>query len=156
MRSEGVRARRWPSWRFFTLTLCLCLLPLQAHSLVDSSTTDSTQDMTAVATLSDVTPLGPMHKVELAPLDAATYRTLDRVVLPMDTSDGAGVSLRRSIGGPKIQNLDPFLLLDEFKSDDVRKTHVEAKHTGPKFSCRVWPSVPVICSPLGTKIKPFP
>jgi hypothetical protein len=43
---------------------------------------------------------------------------VDRVVSPVDTSDGAGVSLKRSIGGPKIPNLDPFLLLDEFKSDD--------------------------------------
>jgi len=35
----------------------------------------------------------------------------------MDTSDGAGVKLRRTLGSPQLDSLDPFLLLDEFKSD---------------------------------------
>jgi hypothetical protein len=34
------------------------------------------------------------------------------------TSDGAGVRLKRSIGSPELEHFDPFLLLDEFKSDD--------------------------------------
>jgi redox-sensitive bicupin YhaK (pirin superfamily) len=34
------------------------------------------------------------------------------------TSDGAGVRLKRSIGGPEVDYLDPFLLLDEFGSED--------------------------------------
>lgn len=29
------------------------------------------------------------------------------------------MALSRSIGGPRIDNFDPFLLLDEFKSEDV-------------------------------------
>jgi quercetin 2,3-dioxygenase len=33
-------------------------------------------------------------------------------------SDGAGVQLRRSIGTPALKNLDPFLMLDHFSSDD--------------------------------------
>lgn len=33
-------------------------------------------------------------------------------------SDGAGVKLTRFIGSPEIDMLDPFLLLDNFKSDD--------------------------------------
>ena len=36
----------------------------------------------------------------------------------METSDGAGVSLTRIIGSPDINMLDPFLLLDEFGSDN--------------------------------------
>ncbi|EGC33951.1 hypothetical protein DICPUDRAFT_94922 [Dictyostelium purpureum] len=35
----------------------------------------------------------------------------------MDTEDGAGVALKRVIGQPKLRRLDPFLMLDEFKSD---------------------------------------
>jgi quercetin 2,3-dioxygenase len=35
-----------------------------------------------------------------------------------DTSDGAGVNLKRIIGQPRLRELDPFILLDEFKSDD--------------------------------------
>lgn len=34
------------------------------------------------------------------------------------TSDGAGVRLTRYIGTPALRNLDPFLLLDFFESDD--------------------------------------
>ncbi len=34
------------------------------------------------------------------------------------TSDGAGVRLRRMIGTAELDNLNPFLLLDEFKSDN--------------------------------------
>jgi redox-sensitive bicupin YhaK (pirin superfamily) len=33
------------------------------------------------------------------------------------TSDGAGVKLRRVIGQPDLQDLDPFLMLDEFGTD---------------------------------------
>jgi redox-sensitive bicupin YhaK (pirin superfamily) len=46
-------------------------------------------------------------------------RLIKKVVKPFATSDGAGVSLSRTIGGPKIDNFDPFLLLDEFKSEDA-------------------------------------
>ena len=45
-------------------------------------------------------------------------RSVARVVRARDTSDGAGVRLRRSLGGPELSELDPFLLLDEFRSDD--------------------------------------
>ena len=34
------------------------------------------------------------------------------------TSDGAGVSLKRSIGTQALRNLDPFLMLDHFSSDN--------------------------------------
>lgn len=36
----------------------------------------------------------------------------------MPTTDGAGVSLTRIIGQPSLRNLDPFLMLDRFHSDD--------------------------------------
>ena len=36
----------------------------------------------------------------------------------MPTSDGAGVKLRRSLGQSHDARLDPFLMLDEFSSDD--------------------------------------
>jgi len=43
-------------------------------------------------------------------------RIVSRVLKGINTSDGGGVKLKRSIGGV-IDNLDPFLLLDEFRSD---------------------------------------
>ncbi|MFY0666285.1 MAG: pirin family protein [Natronospirillum sp.] len=45
-------------------------------------------------------------------------RTVTRLAKGMPTQDGAGVSLSRIIGNPYLQRLDPFLMLDEFKSDD--------------------------------------
>ena len=40
-----------------------------------------------------------------------------RVLRGTPTSDGAGVKLTRVIGGPQLDMLDPFLLLDEFGTD---------------------------------------
>ena len=44
-------------------------------------------------------------------------RSVTRVIAGQPTSDGAGVRLTRIIGTPALEQLDPFLLLDEFKSD---------------------------------------
>ena len=45
-------------------------------------------------------------------------RTLERVIESVNTQDGAGVKLRRSIGRSQNVRVDPFLMLDEFSSDD--------------------------------------
>ena len=47
----------------------------------------------------------------------AIDRQVTRVVAGQPTSDGAGVQLTRVLGTPQLDHLDPFLLLDEFKSD---------------------------------------
>jgi quercetin 2,3-dioxygenase len=44
-------------------------------------------------------------------------RTVLRTVQGMPTSDGAGVRLTRVIGQPRLDALDPFLMLDEFGTD---------------------------------------
>lgn len=45
-------------------------------------------------------------------------RRLSRILEAVSTSDGAGVRLRRSLGVSAAARLDPFLLLDEFATDD--------------------------------------
>jgi redox-sensitive bicupin YhaK (pirin superfamily) len=45
-------------------------------------------------------------------------RTLIHVIEAVPTSDGAGVKLRRSLGSQRGQYVDPFLMLDEFYSDN--------------------------------------
>ncbi len=45
-------------------------------------------------------------------------RTLGRTLPGVATSDGAGVKLRRSIGSGQAARLDPFLMLDEFGTDN--------------------------------------
>ncbi|HEY4542761.1 MAG TPA: pirin family protein [Noviherbaspirillum sp.] len=47
-----------------------------------------------------------------------TSRTLQRVLPSVATSDGAGVKLRRSLGQNQAARLDPFLMLDEFGTDN--------------------------------------
>ncbi len=45
-------------------------------------------------------------------------RYIDKKVAGMPATDGAGVKLKRVIGGPALDMIDPFLMLDEFGSDD--------------------------------------
>ncbi|MET0051342.1 MAG: pirin family protein [Candidatus Thiodiazotropha sp.] len=45
-------------------------------------------------------------------------RNVTRILPGLETSDGAGVRLTRLIGGPQLPQLDPFLMLDHFRSDD--------------------------------------
>ncbi len=45
-------------------------------------------------------------------------RNVQTVIPGIATSDGAGVKLRRSLGGQQQVRLDPFLMLDEFSSND--------------------------------------
>jgi redox-sensitive bicupin YhaK (pirin superfamily) len=47
----------------------------------------------------------------------ASLRALTRVLRGRPTSDGAGVKLTRVIGTHELEDLDPFLLLDEFRSE---------------------------------------
>ena len=47
-----------------------------------------------------------------------TSRQLVRTIPGMETSDGAGVKLRRSIGSGQAMRFDPFLMLDEFGTDN--------------------------------------
>ena len=45
-------------------------------------------------------------------------RSIDRVFGGYHVMEGAGVRLRRIIGSRELNHIDPFLLLDEFKSDN--------------------------------------
>lgn len=49
---------------------------------------------------------------------AVTSRTLQRVIASVATSDGAGVKMRRSLGQSQAARLDPFLMLDEFGTEN--------------------------------------
>lgn len=48
----------------------------------------------------------------------SALRTVARIVPAQSVSDGAGVRLLRSLGSRALSELDPFLLFDEFRSDD--------------------------------------
>ncbi|XP_051528855.1 pirin [Myxocyprinus asiaticus] len=42
-------------------------------------------------------------------------RRVSKVVLSVEQAEGVGARVRRSIGGRELKNLDPFLMLDEFR-----------------------------------------
>ena len=45
-------------------------------------------------------------------------RPIRQLVLAFEVTEGAGVTVHRSIGTPALRNLDPFLMLDHFGSDN--------------------------------------
>ncbi|RDH87944.1 MAG: hypothetical protein DIZ78_03600 [endosymbiont of Escarpia spicata] len=47
-----------------------------------------------------------------------TNRKIIQIVPALEVDEGAGVSVFRSIGTPARRNLDPFLMLDQFNTDD--------------------------------------
>lgn len=47
-----------------------------------------------------------------------SIRTIRQRVSAHEVTEGAGVTVHRSIGSPALRNLDPFLLLDHFGSDN--------------------------------------
>ncbi len=55
--------------------------------------------------------------VENSQVKELASATVAKIVQGHATSDGAGVNLTRVVGTPHLRNLDPFLMLDEFKSD---------------------------------------
>ena len=45
--------------------------------------------------------------------------SVSKIIEQMPATDGAGVKLKRAIGTPELDYLDPFLMLDEFGSDNA-------------------------------------
>ena len=45
--------------------------------------------------------------------------SVKKIIEPMPATDGAGVKLKRSIGTSELDYFDPFLMLDEFGSDNA-------------------------------------
>lgn len=45
-------------------------------------------------------------------------RQIRQVIPALEVSEGAGVSVHRTLGTPALRHLDPFLMLDHFASDD--------------------------------------
>jgi quercetin 2,3-dioxygenase len=59
----------------------------------------------------------PVSTPYMPPAAAGDVRAARMIVKGRPTSDGAGVKLTRVIGGPSLPDLDPFLMLDEFRSE---------------------------------------
>jgi quercetin 2,3-dioxygenase len=66
----------------------------------------------------------PYKRTKLPGLDSFTMingmkaRTIENIISPVSVMEGAGVRLKRSFPGMRLNYLDPFLLLDHFGSDN--------------------------------------
>jgi redox-sensitive bicupin YhaK (pirin superfamily) len=60
-----------------------------------------------------------MNTQALSARSAPAGRAVTKVVRGRPASDGAGVKLTRLIGQPALSDVDPFLMLDEFRSDEA-------------------------------------
>jgi len=47
-----------------------------------------------------------------------SQRKITHIIPALEVTEGAGVSVFRSIGTPALRNLDPFLMLDQFSTDN--------------------------------------
>src|SRR4051812_36843512 len=56
--------------------------------------------------------------VQPTALKTSEARSVQAVIDAMPTKDGAGVRLSRALGNRTLPMLDPFLMLDQFKSDN--------------------------------------
>ncbi len=64
-------------------------------------------------------PLAGSSLLSAAPSSGPSpVREVERVVRAEPTTDGAGVRLHRALGSRALSMLDPFLMLDEFQTDD--------------------------------------
>jgi len=60
-----------------------------------------------------------MNEKNAATRTKSNARAISKIVIGSETSDGAGVRLHRYIASPELDMLDPFLLMDVFRSDNA-------------------------------------
>lgn len=58
------------------------------------------------------------RSINRSPTTNMNSRSIRQLVPAFEVTEGAGVSVHRSIGTPALRNLDPFLMLDHFSSDN--------------------------------------
>ena len=59
-----------------------------------------------------------------------TPRAIQKSFLAIEQSEGVGARVRRSIGGIKLRNFTPFLMLDHFNSPDGTGAFPDHPHRG--------------------------
>ncbi|CEL52405.1 Pirin-like protein OS=Solanum lycopersicum PE=2 SV=1 [Rhizoctonia solani AG-1 IB] len=59
-----------------------------------------------------------------------TSRQVLRTIDALATPEGSGATVWRTIGGPELETLDPFLMLDHFVADDASAAFPDHPHRG--------------------------
>ncbi|KAG0090520.1 hypothetical protein BGZ93_011216 [Podila epicladia] len=66
----------------------------------------------------------------MASVIARQSRSIVKAILSREQAEGVGARVRRSIGRPELRNHDPFLMLDEFKSENSTGGFPDHPHRG--------------------------
>jgi len=93
------------------------MLRLTRRQALVGTAAGTTAGLSLLAAACKMDPRGEAPPGETQP-SRVTERSVERIVSAQRTTDGAGVRLNRALGGGALSMLDPFLLLDEFQSDD--------------------------------------
>jgi hypothetical protein len=56
--------------------------------------------------------------LKLRRITPMALRSIQQLIHALAITEGAGVTVHRTIGTPRLRHLDPFLLLDHFASND--------------------------------------
>jgi hypothetical protein len=75
------------------------------------------EDIPSGEALYSINPEAPIPTEEPEPMMAAISRSIVKKVYAVETAEGAGAVVRRSIGSMGLRNLSPFLMLDHFNMD---------------------------------------
>ncbi|KAG0359536.1 hypothetical protein BGZ54_009914 [Gamsiella multidivaricata] len=70
-----------------------------------------------------------MSSFEEKPAQDAFSRGISKVVTARGTAEGVGTMVQRSIGGPDLESLDPFLTLDEFRMSPPSPSKADEQDT---------------------------
>jgi hypothetical protein len=92
-------------------------LPNSLTHIIGTLDTEEPQELQRIATSSSshlATPSAAQSIIEMSTTQQV-LRPITKVVQGMKLSEGAGVKICRTVGTPKLRNLDPFLMLDELK-----------------------------------------
>jgi quercetin 2,3-dioxygenase len=101
----------FPYLEHLTITIQGKFFPTTTSNLNSSDTMTSTKPSSTFVGLPVIPPEDPSLN---APSDKTVPRAINFTFLAREQSEGAGATVRRSIGTPRLRNFSPFLMLDHF------------------------------------------
>ena len=105
---------------FLFITITIALLSIFSPSLLSNKSKTLLQPQTSSITNTMSIP-----------------RTISKIFLALEQAEGAGATVRRSIGSAQLRQLSPFLLLDHFSSSSLAG-FPDHPHRGQGRLCGVW------------------
>ena len=83
-------------------------------SIILATHTSPTLLQSVLASVRKMSTITTQQTASKAQTSALLSRTVAKKVLAIETPEGAGALVRRSIGTPALKNISPFLMLDHF------------------------------------------